>query len=211
MLTGLCRVFVAASGANNSSQLFDLLFGPLAANNTFIELLIDTLELVTGPITSATADAYAQVITDFIFTCPCKDWAGAYAQYEPAVPAWRYYFNASFPNTQPTVNKVKQDLGVYHSSEIPIVFGTFPAQGSTAQERALSRSMMTAWANFAKNPSAGPGWNPVKTQDDETLAIFGNIGGVASSSYHTTGSSSIDQNCGLYEWIYAAVNAASGQ
>jgi carboxylesterase type B len=50
------------------------------------------------------------------------------------------------------------DLGVYHSSEIPLVFGTYPRVNDTKEEIQLSRFMQHAWACFAKNPTAGPGW-----------------------------------------------------
>lgn len=56
------------------------------------------------------------------------------------------------------------------------MFGTYEVDGSTAQQVALSRSMMSAWANFAKNPQLGPGWNSVGTFDGVDLADFGTDG-----------------------------------
>jgi len=73
------------------------------------------------------------------------------------IPAWRYLFNATFLNTQPAA-ALGINLGAYHGSEIPIVFGTFPQAGSTPQEIELSKFMRGAWATFAKNPQRGPGW-----------------------------------------------------
>lgn len=95
-------------------------------------------------------------IADFIFQCPQAKWANDTVSV--GIPAWRYYFNASFVNTQGYPG-----LGVYHSSEIPLVFGTYPSANTTTQEYALSNAMMSAWARFAKNPVGGPGWNAVGT------------------------------------------------
>jgi hypothetical protein len=73
----------------------------------------------------------------------------------------RTQFNASFPNTQQYSGE-----GVYHSSEISIVFGTYPKVNVTAQQFALHNYMRAAWARFAKDPIAGPGWNAVGTGAD---------------------------------------------
>ena len=51
--------------------------------------------------------------------------------------------------------------GVFHSSEIVSVFGTYPREGATQQQIALSNTMQSIWAGFAKNPYAGPGWGEV--------------------------------------------------
>lgn len=72
---------------------------------------------------------------------------------------WRYYYEGAFPNTQ-----TFPEAGAYHSSEIPEVFGTYGIAGNpTANEVSLSKYMQTAWANFAKNPSNGPGWPQLST------------------------------------------------
>lgn len=89
------------------------------------------------------------------------------------VNTWRYLFNASFPNHQPF-----PDAGAFHASEIPLVFGTYAIEGSTAQQAAISNSIMSAWTSFAKNPNRGPGWNPLGTYDGLDLGDFG-TGGTA--------------------------------
>jgi acetylcholinesterase len=101
-------------------------------------------------------DQCAQIFTEFFFQCPQALWANATASV--GIPAWRYYFNASFYNTQGF-----PAAGVYHSSEIEIVFSTFTPINTTTQEYALSSSMRGIWAKFAKNPMGGPGWNGVGT------------------------------------------------
>jgi hypothetical protein len=68
------------------------------------------------------------------------------------------------------------DLGVYHSSEIPMVFGTFSRLNNTAQEVALSQFLQSAWAGFATNPVNGPGWNQVGTFGGDDLGLLGTEG-----------------------------------
>lgn len=50
-------------------------------------------------------------------------------------------------------------IGAYHSSEIPLVFGTtevkLNASKDTAEEAALSKMMRKAWTSFAKDPRKG--------------------------------------------------------
>lgn len=101
-------------------------------------------------------DQIAQIFTEVVFQCPQAWWANDTASI--GIPAWRYYFNASFVNTQGYPG-----LGVYHSSEISIVFSTYPKVNTTTQEYALSESMRGVWAKFAKNPAGGPGWSGVGT------------------------------------------------
>lgn len=49
--------------------------------------------------------------------------------------------------------------GAYHSSEIPIALGTNPLRpnstADTDEEAKLTRAMVHAWAEFAKDPAAG--------------------------------------------------------
>lgn len=96
----------------------------------------------------------------------------------------------SAANIQPFAGLIK----VYHSSEISLVFQTYPGgpinptgdtivgalpvlTPPTAQQAALSQYMNGAWANFAKNPMAGPGWNKLGTFDGNDLAVLGGSDG----------------------------------
>jgi carboxylesterase type B len=66
-------------------------------------------------------------------------------------------FNATFPN-----NQLVPDGRAYHSSEVKIVFSTYPRDNATtAEECALSDYMRSTWARFAKDPEAGPGWSAI--------------------------------------------------
>ncbi|CAF0916223.1 unnamed protein product [Rotaria sordida] len=94
---------------------------------------------------------------DYIFGCPISAVANDAAR-STGQPIWRYVYNAYFPNQQPIPG-----LRAYHSSEIFEIFGTYSQHGATQQQIQLSNFMQTAWANFAKNPSGGPGWNTISS------------------------------------------------
>ncbi|CAI6297535.1 unnamed protein product [Periconia digitata] len=82
---------------------------------------------------------------------------------------WRYLYNATFPSTFFLPN-----IGVYHTSEISMVFSTYPIPAqygtvnatATPQQFVLSNLMRAAWARFAKDPTAGPGWTAVGSGKD---------------------------------------------
>lgn len=134
----------------------------------------------------------AAISTDFAFHCP-----GAVLSndsHAAGIPSWRYYFNATFANTQ-----IFPGAGVFHSSEISLVFGTYPQVNATAEEKNLSQYMQTAWARFAKSPSTGPGWAEVPS-----VADLG-TGGVLNT---TTTAGALDQKCSLYRPYYNALGIA---
>ena len=49
---------------------------------------------------------------------------------------------------------------------MPILFGTFDRSTATSKEVELSKSLQTAFANFAKNPNSSPAphWPPYKPE-----------------------------------------------
>lgn len=132
-------------------------------------------------------DVNAAIFTDMAFNCPGKQVA---EDYSTTVKTWRYLFNASFPNYEPF-----PDAGAFHSSELPLVFGTYNVKGATAQQIALSNSIMSAWTNFAKNPDRGPGWNAVGTFDGLDLGDFG-TGGTAGVTVRS--GEWIDRACRIF-------------
>lgn len=188
-------------------------------------------------------DVISQIWTDYIFQCVSACVCGEIKQSNKSssqpqalltnasaasgIPTWRYYFNASFTNTQRY-----PDLGVYHSSEIPIVFSTYPLFNVTTQEYALSRFIRGAWAAFAENPAAGPGWNAVGTgtagtvystplngllggvltssneivlQGDWNLGVLGDVGEVKGSGVTVLPQSVADGRCALFAPVYEAL------
>lgn len=165
----------------------------------------------TGNISSQVAggnsqyDRISEVATLLAFQCGMALLANQTTHSD--IPVWRYYYNATFPNISP----LSGELGVYHSSEISLVWGTYPggpvfatpasAQGllpqnlpATAQQAALSQYMNAAWANFAKDPHAGPGWNALGTFNYTDLAVLGANG---SSGATLISRQEVDAQCHL--------------
>jgi len=150
-------------------------------------------------------DVASAIATDLTFQCPEALYANATAA--AGIPAWRYYFNATFPNTQ-----VFPGLGVFHASEIPLVFYTFPTNNMTVQQEALGNFMRGAWADFAKNPEKGPGWNAVGSARgyvgaavDLDLGVLGDVGNVKSGGVTVVRQSDVDRRCALFRPVYEAL------
>jgi carboxylesterase type B len=86
------------------------------------------------------------------FTCPSAEAAGG--RVKNGVPTWRYRYMGVWPNTA-----LAPGMGAYHSSEIPMVFGATERKpnstSDTPEQAKLSKNMMHAWAEFAKDPDNG--------------------------------------------------------
>lgn len=102
-------------------------------------------------------------------------------------PVSRYLYNASFPHTTPF-----PDAGAFHGAEILVVFGTHSPDSATAQQKALSQYIQTAWAEFAKNPTSGRGWPAYGSARN-----LGNLGSNGSPGDVTILAVQIDGICGL--------------
>ena len=116
------------------------------------------------------------------------------------------------------------------------MFGTYSKINTTTQEYALSNSMQTAWARFAKNPAGGPGWNQVGTGAAGTvlvgastleeggvymstngsavagawdLGLWGNNGNAMGGGITVIDQYEVDYRCGLYTALYQVVEATS--
>lgn len=205
---------LTGSNANEGTLFQDATLESLAA----YVVTVPTLESVEAEVaaaypvagdnsTTSSSSAYssqfyadAAIDTDVEFTCPTSRIAALTAS-SLRVPTWRYYFNATFPNT------AIEGYGIYHSSEVSLVFGTFAADNATAEERALSAAMQQAWAGFAKDPwGEGPGWPRVNcglSRPDGYAVAALNVDGVAVIRNGT-----IDGNCWIYQSIYD--NAVGG-
>ncbi|BCS19734.1 uncharacterized protein APUU_20166A [Aspergillus puulaauensis] len=86
------------------------------------------------------------------FSCPLREAVDLRLQQH--IPTWRYVYHGNFTNLSPT-----PWLGAYHTSEVPILFGTYnlthlqPRPG--ANEIAVSKYIQGAWVAFAKDPQHG--------------------------------------------------------
>lgn len=146
----------------------------LVGSNDFELGLVRALpgSLNFGGLPPNASDEVLQIATEIAFGCG----AGKAASDRVAngVPAWRYRYMAVWDNTALTNN-----TGAYHSSEIPIALGTNALRPSstadTEEEAALSKAMVHAWAEFAKDSSGGLtklGW-PQYSPNGTTLIRLG--------------------------------------
>ncbi|TKA80240.1 hypothetical protein B0A49_01429 [Cryomyces minteri] len=155
-------------------------------------------------------DQISQIFTEYIFQCNQALFANASAA--AGIPSWLYYFNASFPNTQGFPG-----AGVYHSSEIPLVFTSYTPVGTTVQEYALSNFMRGAWARFAKDPANGPGWNRVGSgaqygaPADMDLGVLGDRLNAKGSGVTVIRESEVNGRCGLFKPVYDTILALTGE
>ncbi|MCJ1311332.1 hypothetical protein MMC25_005003 [Agyrium rufum] len=180
------RVFAAAAGLQLPGATTSAFLNATFPGQPLIQQVISK---AYAPVANSPYLLASAVITDSSFTCPNSLLAGAAALNGYAV--WRYYFDAAFPNTQ-----LFPDAGVYHSSEIPEVFGTYSSAGATAQQIALSKYMQTTWASFAKNPAAGPDWPRYLSDNGVEL---GDLGENGSTGEKTIAEAPIDANCLIYD------------
>lgn len=145
--------------------------GDSNASQQILALYSDGGRAVTG-LTSE-GERLSQLATDFIFRCSSNFVANVSSSHLQ-VPTWQYDWNAIVPSNTFTGLEA---IGAWHGSEVPIVFGTYPIETSNEAEINLSRSMQKQFADFVKDPEAGPGWEQwpqaatltLKQDDAETI------------------------------------------
>ncbi|KAF2213973.1 hypothetical protein CERZMDRAFT_57978 [Cercospora zeae-maydis SCOH1-5] len=129
-----------------------------------------TLVTYTGPqgVNQTEVDAR----TAASFTCPGDQAAAARAS--RGVPTWRTRYFGVWPNLNPL-----PWLGSYHSSDIPMIFGTSDLLGKdTEDEKEVSKYYQGAWVAFARDPEkglVGYGW-PTYVPSEKTLVELGRNG-----------------------------------
>lgn len=138
----------------------------------------------------------AKIVGEFNFGCPAKIIAEESAKV--GIPSWRYYFDAAFENTQ-----IFKGSGAYHSSEINLIFGTYPRGGVPYQAR-VSKAMQKMWADFAKDPSNGPGWAQAPKVSIFGAGVRAGESGAGKPVMTVRHPGSIDRRCFLYKGIYKA-------
>ncbi|KAK3390653.1 Alpha/Beta hydrolase protein [Podospora didyma] len=87
------------------------------------------------------------------FFCPA--FKAATNRLDAGVPVWRYEYEGNFSNISPL-----PFMGAYHSSELPLIFGTDQDYrgNSTELELATSRALQDAWLSFASTGDPEHGW-----------------------------------------------------
>ncbi|KAJ3820540.1 hypothetical protein F5880DRAFT_949061 [Lentinula raphanica] len=112
------------------------------------------------------------------------------------VSVFRYEYQAILPNISPI-----PQLRAYHTSEIPLVFGTYNTSAnatsipSTSTGIALSKTMQRTWVAFPQDPQnalPSQGW-PVYDPSGLTIATLGNYQNLTGWSF--TESEVIDALC----------------
>ncbi|KEF53880.1 uncharacterized protein A1O9_10282 [Exophiala aquamarina CBS 119918] len=153
--------------------------------------------LIRSPGIGSTQDQIAAIETEVRFQCPSA--IVAQDTQNLGIPTWRYYYNATFENLA-----LFAGSEVYHSSEIGIVFGTYPVANDTALEVQTNKYMQGAWAAFAKDPTNGPGWKQVPN-----IAALGSPGKAIEVDIFPA---TIDKRCALYTSYYTELGTiASGK
>lgn len=111
------------------------------------------------------------------------------------MPVWQYTFDALVPSN--TTEQMPW-LGVYHSSEIALIVGTYLQENSTEIDRKLSQSVQKQWAGFVKDPFQGPGW-----EQWPKMAVLG----VNDTDAVTTvvEVSEVDAVCAQWDLVYCAM------
>ncbi|KAJ1713230.1 Alpha/Beta hydrolase protein [Aspergillus flavus] len=103
--------------------------------------------------------------TQSTFNCPIVETVGN--RLDQDIPTWRYLYHGNWSGLSPT-----PWLGAYHSSDVPIVFGTYNKTtinpSSSPAEVAASKYIQGAWVAFAKDPWNGLskyGWPQFTSQN----------------------------------------------
>jgi acetylcholinesterase len=107
-----------------------------------------------------------------LFLCPA-DYTTK-LRYQAEAKTYRYLYAGNFSNVSP-----KFWEGAYHSSELPLIFGTsgIVRGASTDFELALSERMQDLWVAFASDVQGGlerEGWEEYKPGGD--AVVFGSQG-----------------------------------
>ncbi|KAE8420530.1 Carboxylesterase [Aspergillus pseudocaelatus] len=183
----------------NATEAHTLLSATLGNNMTLVQAILKEYPLGTLGVKTE-RDRVAKILTEVGFQCPSQRVANDSAFV--GIDAWLYYFNASFPNANPLAGS-----GAFHSAEIEMVFGTYTQKGATKVQKELSQVIQKTWADFAKNPSAGPGWETVPR-----VGIFGDGpktegDDVTQGLFQTVDAKELDGRCQLYQGLYEALEA----
>ncbi|KJA28806.1 hypothetical protein HYPSUDRAFT_61648 [Hypholoma sublateritium FD-334 SS-4] len=160
----------------------DFLRVPLLVGSTAHEedIFVVARQLSTSGIgytIPAITEIYSDAATGFVGTCPSN--RTAMLRLNANVPTFRYQYQGIFRSLS-----TRPDLRAYHSSEIPMIFGTYndtvingATVPATLDQVALSKYMQSAWVAFARDPEGGLpkiGW-PTYDPSTATLAQLGNF------------------------------------
>ncbi|CAK5269936.1 unnamed protein product [Mycena citricolor] len=143
----------------------------------------------------SSAEIPAAAARDLLFLCPAHLWTQA-AVDGGLKDVYRYAYGPVFDDLQ-----AYPGAGAWHTSELPMIFGTYNATTAEPAERILSQTMQTLIANFVKNPTEppAPNWerhNP-RAPRLAKLAYNGNV--AVGDVVEMADSSSFDGPCDLWD------------
>jgi len=129
----------------------------------------DALALYPAAAFPTPKDAYNTLFTDVIFVCPIRGQLRGIAA--RGTSAYLYQL------TRPTRS---DELGVYHGSELPFVFGNLSlSSGMSAADRAFSNQVIGYWTRFAAtgdpNGASATPWAPHTAASDAYLDLGAQI------------------------------------
>jgi para-nitrobenzyl esterase len=112
--------------------------------------------------------ALVDLTTDFLFTCPTRRIARVLAA-NPSRPVYRYLYR--WTRADPAVSALR----AFHSSELPLVFGTYdhPLYQAPSVEVALSARMQDAWGRLARTHDEGSDWARYAIPSDDAHVFDG--------------------------------------
>jgi len=137
------------------------------------------------------------------FSCPSG--TAAKARSDNKVKAYRYLYAGEWPN-----QSIAPNAGAWHGSEIGMVFGSIEYQQTffgemtaqkiefpdTPNQKKLSKTMMNAWASFAKDPDNALdklGWPTY----DSTRPTIIKLGAPNSADVTFVDPANVDRSCGM--------------
>ncbi|KAH8687985.1 Carboxylesterase [Tricladium varicosporioides] len=145
-------------------------------------------------------EAIGAMFTELVYLCPAAQVTADTASI--GASTWRFYYNYTNPATSiPGWN----NSGAYHSSELYPLWGNYEIGITpTAEDLKVGNFMQTAWANFAKEPSAGPDpkWPKLNDKTEAGNANVGVIGSTGRNVLDIVQAGQVDSRCGLWADIY---------
>lgn len=196
-------IFTQVLGLGPDLAPVEMILGPVAENITN-NVTQTILEIYSGHVPEGGTALISQILTDFFFTCTTKSFSTAIKD-AGRQPVWRYRYDGAFDNLQ-----IFPHGGAYHSSDVPLVFGTYPLNNEvgnvTQTEIELSAYMQRIWAGFARDPFAGPGWPKLGSNGGVELGVIG--GKDAPTGESTAPLALADYPCVLYDPIILSLGIA---
>jgi len=133
---------------------------------------------LSQPYSDSGPSFQTQLITGLsAFFCPATSTTSL--RQRAGYTTYRYYYGGNFTNISPA-----PWLGAYHSSELPMLFGTYGnfRGPSTQLEKQTSEAFQDAYVAFAASSVETTGWKKYEHLGDNTIRNFGNVTGGAAKN-----------------------------